>query len=48
MTEAQALLCIGGMIASVTLVPMVFLIVLRGIFLTDLRNQKYPPKYKEN
>ena len=47
MTETQALLCIFGMIASVTLVPMLFLIVLRGMFLADLHSQKYPPEYKE-
>jgi len=43
----KELLCAGAMLASVTIVPMLFLIALRAVYLADLRNQKYPPEYKE-
>ena len=39
--QMNELLCAGAILASITIVPVLYLIVLRGMYLAKLRRQKY-------
>ena len=44
----KELLCAGVMLAGVTILPVLYLAILRGIFLADLRRQKYKEEGKKH